>query len=424
MAKKIDLDTPVAASVLYYDKEETEQFLQGYDAAIEQKMPFSSLFKKFVEIVRKFKDFDDEDNLYENKVSFIRNSLEIIPNSKTRDRFSLWFEDVVDSDFPMELAEDVYNRLIWETYMSQVRNIDAMDIPFEEKLSLRPAKLSTIQNSTHLVNLLDIDMTEEISNLDKYTTGIEELDKTVSFTETNFIVIAARPGVGKSLFMLQSAIANAKKGIKTLFISLEMSVKSINERIINHLSGTDIRESNKDENGALDVNGFNKDIAAFMQTEDYRQIAKYLQVLVIKKSSGESILTEIEEAIKENDYKIVFLDYVQLIKFATLDEWASIRASTKELKNIAFRYNIAVVTGSQVSRNSTERGLDLTQLFGSSSIESDTDIVIGLESAAERRQGQDSVLFVKVLKNREGDLGSKKYGINYSIGSMYLIPEY
>lgn len=421
MAKKKDLNAPVAKSVLYYDKDETEQFLQGYDASLEQKMPFDPLFKKFVEIIRKFKDFADGENLYENKVEFVRHNIEIMANSKTREKFSLWFEDVVENDFPMELAEDVYSRLIWETYIAQINNIDATDLSFEEKLALRPKKLSTTKNSTQLVNLLDIDMTEEINNLEKYTTGDLELDKTVSFNETNLVVIAARPGVGKSLFMLQTTIANAKRGIKSLFVSLEMSVKSVNERIINHISQRDIREENKDENGVLDVVGFNKDIKSFMNTDEYKKIAENMQILVIKKSSGESIMTEIEEAIKEGEYKVVCVDYLQLIKYSTLDEWASFRATTKELKSLAFRYNMVMISGSQVSRSSTERGLDLTQLFGSSSIESDADIVIGLEAAVERRQGQDGIVFVKVMKNREGDLGSSKYGINYPTGSIYVM---
>ena len=62
--------------------------------------------------------------------------------------------------FPMELAEDIYNRFVWDAYKMKIEEIDKMDIPFEEKLALRPKKLATNQSSTRVVNLLDIDMTE------------------------------------------------------------------------------------------------------------------------------------------------------------------------------------------------------------------------------------------------------------------------
>lgn len=417
-AKKVDLSKPNAKSVLYYDKEEMEKFLQGYDSAIEQKMPFDSLFKKFVEIIRKFKKYDDEENLYDNKIEFIRTSIEVIANAKTREKFSLWFEDVVDGDFPMELAEDMYNRFVWDVYKMKIEEIDKMDIPFEEKLALRPKKLATNQSSTRIVNLLDIDMTEVENEGNTYTTGIIELDKMVSICDTNFVVIAARPGVGKSLMMLQAAVENAKRGIKSMFVSLEMNTKQINERIINNLSGMNYRNLHMDENGAFDTKGYNQDMKGFIMTEEYQKVARNLQIVEMKSTSGEAIMSDIEDIMKENDYKIVFVDYLQLIKYTNTDEWGSIRAATKEFKNMAFRHNKVIVTGSQVSRSSTERGLDLTQLFGSSSIESDTDIVIGMEAAQERRQGQDSTLFVKILKNREGDIGSIKYSINYPTGTM------
>lgn len=421
-AKKVDLSKQNAKSILYYDKEEMEKFLQGYDSAIEQKMPFDSLFKKFVEIVRKFKKYDDE-NLYESKIEFIRNNIEVIANAKTREKFSLWFEDVVDGDFPMELAEDMYNRFVWDTYKMRISEIDKMDIPFEEKLALRPKKLSTNQTSTRIVNLLDIDMMEEDNQEQSYTTGIDELDNMVSIYDTNFVVIAARPGVGKSLLMLQAAVENAKRGIKTMFVSLEMNTKQINERIINNLSGMNYRNFHKDEDGNFDFEGYNNHIRSFVKTEDYQKVATNLQIVEMKSTSGESIMGDIEDIMKENDYQIVFVDYLQLIKYTNTDEWGSIRAATKEFKNMAFRHNKVIVTGSQVSRSSTEQGLSLTQLFGSSSIESDTDIVIGMEAAQERRQGQDSTIFVKILKNREGDIGNIKYSINYPTGTMRPLSE-
>ena len=70
------------------------------------------------------------------------------------------------------------------------------------------------------------------------------------------------------------------------------------------------------------------------------------------------------------------------------------------------------------SRSSTERGLYLSDLFGSASIEADTDIVIGLENTRERKRGETALINVKVMKNREGDLAELKYIVDYATGRL------
>lgn len=412
------LEIELASSILYYDKEEMQRFFDVYDAmSSDVNIVFDGTFDLFVSYINKFRDFDE--NFEERRQKLIdnvklRNNQN--PDKNIRENFELWFEKVLETEVPLELADDILYHLVWEEYKNAIDLIDKSDIPFVEKLETRP-KIPKSFSQDGLINLGEISIEEEKDRVN-YTSGLEELDRIVRFTKTNFVVIAARPGVGKSLFMLQQAIANARAGVKTLFLSLEMGKTQIDERIMNHYADENIREQHQDEDGILDFEGYKKACMDLKSSKGYKGILDNLQLYVSKASSADSILTKVEEAIKEGNYEAIFIDYLQLLRYARLDEFASLRALTKELKNLAFRTDTLIVTGSQVSRSSTERGLYLSDLFGSASIEADTDIVIGLENTRERKRGETALINVKVMKNREGDLAELKYIVDYATGRL------
>lgn len=419
--KMDSLEIELASSILYYDSEELEKFIGIYDSICsDSNIVLDGIFDLFMSYIGKI---TIEDNLppKERRQKIIddinmRNSHNV--NILMRDNFSIWFERVNEIEVPLELSDDILNHLLWESYKNTVDSLDKSDIPFQEKLTLRPKMPKNFDtDGDGLVYLDDIEIKDK-NELSQYTTGLEELDKYIKLAKTNFIVIAARPGVGKSLFMLQMSIANAKNGVKSLFVSLEMGKEQINDRILNCYTGENIYLEHTDEDGILDFQGYKNAIENVRANKQYRQMSSNLQLYVSKASSADAILTKIEEQIDENGYEIIFIDYLQLLRFNRMDEWASLRALTKELKNLAFRKNVIVVTGSQVSRSSTEKGLYLSDLFGSSSIESDTDLVLGLENLRERRQGEKAPINVKILKQREGDLAELQYIVDYSTARL------
>ena len=413
------LEIEVASSVLHYDKEEMTRFFDIYDSiSSDSNIILDGTFDLFVSYIRKFKKFDKDSEKRKQKLIEeinLRNNQN--PDKDIREGFELWLQKVLETEVPFELAEDVLSHFIWDEYKKAIELIDKSDVPFSEKLALRPKTPKALSGESGLIFLNDIEIEEE-SDIVSYTTGLEELDTLVTLRKTNFCVIAARPGVGKSLFMLQMAIANAREGVKSLFISLEMGKEQIDKRICSCFTGENIEEQHKDEEGKLDIKSYKKAIATVKKSKAYKPIRDNLQLFVSKESSADAILTTLEDIIKEYKYEAIFIDYLQLLRYKRLDEWASLRTLTNSLKNLAFRLNVLIVTGSQVSRSSTEKGLYLSDLFGSSSIESDTDLVLGLENLRERRQGESAPINVKVLKQREGDVGEKKYIVDYSTGRL------
>lgn len=420
MAKKFSgVEIQLASSILYYDEEEMQKFFIIYDKLAQDKdIVIDGMFNTFVKYLRKFNNFDNDPEVRRNNIIiYIQNCNEHNPNKNSRETFSLWFDQVVITETKMEFAEDIRDRFLWESFKRKVELIDSSDIPFKEKLLIKP---QTFINSSddEIVKLSSIELEEDI--VEQYSTGLEELDRIVKINATNFVVVAARPGVGKSLFMIQSAIANARKGKKVLFSSFEMNKKQIHKRIINNFAGRDIEEEYIDSFGQLKFNEYKEEVNKIMAHRAFKVIDQNLDLFVTPEKSAYLILDKIEKRVKKDKYDIVFIDYLQLLKYPQLDEWASLRELTTQLKNLAFRLNIAVVTASQVSRSSVERGLSLVDLFGSSTIEADTDIVLGLENPRDRRQGEKAILNIKILKNRDGSLGEIKSLVDYATGRIII----
>lgn len=421
------LEVQLASSILYYDRKELEDFLSLYDSANESNdVIIDGIFDIFVKILRDILKENKKNNFLENEdpqqrrsliINYIQLYIDNLPNGKDRDNFQIWFEAVVNMNAPMELAEDIFYHLLWNQFLIDVNKMDSSNLSFKEKLSIRP-KIPNKINNEDIVDIGDINFEEEESYRQSYPSGLAELDQVADFASSKLCVIAARPGVGKTSFMINMSLSCANAGFKCLYVSLEMNKLEIIDCLMNNFIGENIQASHTDSFGILDKKGLSKTKTNIQKSKKFTNIVENLKILDSEVSNADFILDKIESKIKENKYEIIFIDYLQLLRYVRLNEWESLRNLTRDLKNLARTNNVCVVTATQVSRESTEKGLSLTDLFGSSTIENDSDIIIGLESDRERRQGERSLISVKIMKNRRGDLATFKYLMDYSCGRL------
>lgn len=138
-------------------------------------------------------------------------------------------------------------------------------------------------------------------------------------------------------------------------------------------------------------------------------------MLVNESHEAESMLRRMEQAVKENKVEVILLDYLSLCKFSGMDEWASLRELTSRLKRFAIEHNVLVVSCSQASRSSENHGLSLADLYGSSTIEADSDIVVGIEQREQKYDFSKNIRKgkIKILKNRDGLVGDINVNIDY-----------
>lgn len=216
------------------------------------------------------------------------------------------------------------------------------------------------------------------------------------------IVIAGRPGMGKTSMMLQCAIKNADQGYRTAFFSLEMPPKELATRALSMLTGIN---SLRLRNGNISDDGTEAD--ALMDTAN-----KLAQMPLTFNSTGnaDSIFAAIRQQHADHGLDAVYVDYLQLLGGDKRDNRnLEIGEYTRRAKNMALELDIAWVWGSQLSRNNEKRQdkrPELADLRDSGSIEQDQDIVIGLYRDEYYSGKDDGKAEAIILKHRQGPIGT------------------
>ena len=256
-------------------------------------------------------------------------------------------------------------------------------------------------------------------------TGFRDVDKILGgLQKTDLIILAARPGVGKTAFALNIAEHAASIGKKVMVFSLEMANTQLGERLLAMTSSVPLEDIHK---GEISLDQWDDLSAA--------QDSFFGMDLVIDESS---VITPVEMKNKcrrfkqENgDLDLVVIDYLQLMSmggYRIEQREKEIAAITRSIKIMAKELNTAVVLLSQLSRGPEQRGGDhmpkLSDLRDSGAIEQDADIVIFLKRddyySSEDEQAdidQNSALTcaVNIAKHRNGPVG---------IANLTWIPRY
>ncbi|HYW35789.1 MAG TPA: replicative DNA helicase [Balneolaceae bacterium] len=254
-------------------------------------------------------------------------------------------------------------------------------------------------------------------DIDKYTAGWQDGD---------MIVIAARPSMGKTAFVLTAARNAAlhqdpDMRTKVAFFSLEMSAQSLVQRLLT-MEGRINAQSAR--TGRLNDEEFKRliDAAGRLFTTN----------IFIDDTPGLSILelrTKCRRLKSEHDIGLVVVDYLQLMSSNSKDHGnreQEIASISRGLKALAKDIEVPVIALSQLSRAVETRGGDkrpqLSDLRESGSIEQDADVVCflyrpeyyGIKTTPE---GQSTTGLAEIIigKQRNGPVGSQE---------LYFVKDY
>lgn len=218
-----------------------------------------------------------------------------------------------------------------------------------------------------------------MENAQKITKGVpsslKKLDLVLDgYQNSDLIIIAGRPGMGKTAMVLNEIIECGLKNIPVVFFSLEMSQKQIITRMLSIISGIELNK----------IRGFYLNAQEIVYLSKCQDLLSKMPI-IIDDTSG---LSPIEVKIKcnklkrEKGIKMVVVDYLQLmvVKDKKLNREQEISNISSSLKNLAKDLDIPVIALSQLSRSVETRGSSkrpmLSDLRDSGSIEQDADIVI------------------------------------------------
>ena len=231
-------------------------------------------------------------------------------------------------------------------------------------------------------------------------TGFLDLDNMLAgLQKSNLIILAARPGMGKTAFALNMAHHAAVTSKKRVGIfSLEMSREELVDRLL--VSQADI-DAWRLKTGRLDQQDF-------LKLSDAMGVLADAQIF-IDDQPGLSIFeirTRARRLMTEHQIDMLVVDYLQLAHGRTKDNRVQEVAEISQgLKNVARELRIPVLALSQLSRAIESRGERIPQLSDlreSGSIEQDADVVMFLY-----RKDEDirEAVSLKVAKHRNGGLG-------------------
>ena len=244
---------------------------------------------------------------------------------------------------------------------------------------------------------------------DKYLgakTGFTLLDTiTTGLNRSDLIILAARPGMGKTSFALNIASNVARhSGKEVAVFSLEMSKEQLATRM---LSTEALVDSNKLRSGHLSDN-------------DWVRLASSADVLCglpiyIDDTAGTNVPQLKAKLRRMKNLRLVVIDYLQLMESTVKSENQVLRISeiTRNLKILAKEIDVPVILLSQLNRgveSRPDKHPQLSDLRESGSIEQDADIVLFLfrDGYYNKESNEPNISECIVAKNRHGDTGSVK----------------
>ena len=260
------------------------------------------------------------------------------------------------------------------------------------------------------------------------STGLQRLDAlTGGWRGGQLVVLAGRPGTGKSATMLHFARAAAIAGVSACVFSLEMPAEQIMMRMLASLSRVD---QTKIRTGQLD-------------DEDWARISSTMGILMEKKNmyiddSSGLTPTEVRSrarriAREHGGLSLIMVDYLQLMRVPALTDNRTLEIAeiSRSLKALAKELNVPVVALSQLNRSLEQRADKRpvnSDLRESGSIEQDADLIMFIyrDEVYHPDSPLKGTAEIIIGKQRNGPIGSVRLTFqgNYSRFDNYAGPAF
>jgi len=256
--------------------------------------------------------------------------------------------------------------------------------------------------------------------------GFRELDRiTYGWQQTDLIILAARPSVGKTAFALnlaRNAANEYPKKTSVGFFSLEMSAEQLVQRLLSAESGvfmSKISQGRMDENDYLTI--MSKGIKKFDKMDIFIDDSAALNIFEFRAKA--------RRMVQRHKVGLIIIDYLQLMsgmKDKNGNREQEISTISRNLKALAKELGVPIIALSQLSRDVEKRTgskvPQLSDLRESGAIEQDADMVMfmyrpeyhGIQ-ANENGDSTDGLTEIKIAKHRNGSLGTIKLKADLSI---------
>ncbi len=327
-------------------------------------------FVTLLETLKQTGDFDESDGK-----TYLLQLAQLVPSISNVETYASIVRDKYDVRTLITTARDI----VEEAASGEVDASALLDSAEQRIFDIRRGKnMQGLQRVDEII-LDEFDRLDRLNSpdADQYRgipTGIKELDDAITgLNRTDFILLGARPGMGKTSFALNIARhAAVKAGKRVAFFSLEMSKEQLVSRL---LSTEALVEGTKLRTGRLSEDEW----VRLIEAGDVLSKAQ----LYFDDNPAVTV-PEIKAKLRRlRDVDLVVIDYLQLMTASMRIEnrVQEVSQITRNLKIMAKELNIPVLVLSQLARDSEKRTNHrpvLSDLRDSGSIEQDADIVLFL----------------------------------------------
>ncbi|WP_302938428.1 replicative DNA helicase [Megamonas funiformis] len=339
----------------------------AFITSLANKVPSTANLKHYINIVK--------------EKSMLRNIVHI---AEYMENMGYDSESIDTPETVLDKAEQLLSKLTKKLVTTKVNNI----------------KEQTLNAYVDIENI--INHKDELLGLE---TGLYDLDNFLQgLKNSDFMILAARPSMGKTAFALNIAShLSIKKDTPVVFFSLEMSSNQLIHRIF----------SSRGLIPLFNLKSGNLDDAHTQKLIKVSNKLSQSKLLINDEISNLMSLRSIARKLKrENDIKLIIIDYLQLLE-GTRRENRNLEISeiSRSLKILAKELDIPIIALSQLSRSVESRQVKkpmLSDLRESGSLEQDADIVMFLyrEDYYNPETENKNITDVIIAKNRNGPTGT------------------
>lgn len=301
----------------------------------------------------------------------------------------------------------IANQVIQQAYeeSTDVFDLQAKAVnDFTNCLAIKKGMASARQLTIEMMQELSERMTSEkpTNCVPSSITGVR--NKIGGFYNTDLIIVAGRPGMGKTAYVLSEIMEAARNGKRCALFSLEMDRKQVMHRFVSQVTGIDVSIISKGKPNEAEMEVIHKNLG----------IMENLPIFINDnpKINTTDFRAHVLRLKQVENIDLVVVDYLQLMS-GSIDykgnRNAEISEITRVLKLTAKECDVPVVALSQLSRDvekRTEKKPTLGDLRDSGSIEQDADLIMfPYRDHYYNERSDENQAEMIIAKNRSGSLG-------------------
>jgi len=208
-------------------------------------------------------------------------------------------------------------------------------------------------------------------------TAYRKLNEQINgFKNGNLIILAARPGMGKTAFALKLASYPASNNTPVAFFSLEMTAQELASRVLSYNSGIPAQKITNAYINTYELQHLRDNLTTIKDTKLFIDDSSHLTI--------ERLRIKAHKLKEEHKIKMIVIDYIQLMDSSNQyrgNKVNEVSEISRGLKLLAKELDLPIIALSQLSRQvetRTDKKPILADLRDSGSIEQDADMVMFL----------------------------------------------